>query len=45
MAKGGTDTLDNIVPAHWDCNRNKSDKDLDELLPGGVTFVTERCWW
>ncbi|SLC01563.1 HNH endonuclease [Mycobacteroides abscessus] len=45
LAKGGTDTLDNIVPAHRGCNRTKSDKDIDELLPGGVTFATERCWW
>ncbi|MFN6543905.1 HNH endonuclease [Mycolicibacterium nivoides] len=39
------DTIDNIVPAHRKCNRDKSDKVLDEELPAGVTFVTERCWW
>lgn len=43
-AKGGPDTLDNIVPAHRKCNRDKSDKDINPL-PTGVTFVTERCWW
>ncbi|EUA66054.1 hypothetical protein I541_5670 [Mycobacteroides abscessus] len=31
--KAEPNTLDNIVPAHRGCNRNKSDKDLDELLP------------
>lgn len=43
-ARGGSDTLDNKQPMHRACNRDKSDKDVD-LLPGGVTFVTERCWW
>jgi 5-methylcytosine-specific restriction endonuclease McrA len=25
LSKGGKDTLDNIQPAHWSCNRAKSD--------------------
>lgn len=45
LANGGTDTLDNIVPSHRKCNRDKSDKDITTLLPAGVTFVTPRCWW
>ncbi|QFG10080.1 HNH endonuclease [Mycobacterium phage IdentityCrisis] len=45
LANGGSDTIDNIVPSHRKCNRDKSDKDLDEQLPAGVTFVTERRWW
>ncbi|GLE58616.1 hypothetical protein NJBCHELONAE_39260 [Mycobacteroides chelonae] len=45
LANHGPDTIDNIVPSHRKCNRDKSDKHLDELLPGGVTFVTDRCWW
>lgn len=44
LANGGSDTLDNIVPSHRKCNRDKSDKEPTEL-PTGVTFVTERRWW
>ena len=40
--KGGPDTLDNIVPSHRKCNRDKSNK---VGYQAGVTFVTERCWW
>ncbi|MCP3811107.1 HNH endonuclease [Mycobacteriaceae bacterium Msp059] len=43
LANGGSDTLDNIVPAHRMCNRGKSDKEV--WLAPGVTFVTSRCWW
>ncbi|WP_283775770.1 HNH endonuclease [Rhizomonospora bruguierae] len=25
LNRGGTDTLDNTQPAHWRCNRQKSD--------------------
>lgn len=42
LAKGGSDTLDNIVPAHRVHNREKSDK---LVYQPGVTFVTERNWW
>jgi len=45
LANGGSDTIDNIVAAHRKCNRDKSDKDINEQLPAGITFVTERCWW
>jgi 5-methylcytosine-specific restriction endonuclease McrA len=37
--RGGSDTLDNIGPAHRKCNRDKSDK-----VAAGVSFVTERDW-
>ena len=37
--RGGSDTLDNIGPAHRKCNRDKSDK-----VAAGVAFVTERDW-
>ena len=43
LAKGGTDTLDNITASHRKCNRDKSDKLHPPML--GVTFVTDRCWW
>jgi len=42
LSRGGSDTLDNCVPSHRACNRDKSDK-LN--YQPGVTFVTERCWW
>lgn len=42
LAKGGTDTLDNKVPSHRQCNRDKSDKLPDDI---GAQFVTERRWW
>lgn len=42
LSRGGSDTLDNLVPSHRACNRDKSDK---LLYQPGVTFVTERCWW
>lgn len=31
LSRGGTDTLDNLRPAHWTCNRRKSDKLMEEL--------------
>ncbi|APD18256.1 HNH endonuclease [Mycobacterium phage Hammy] len=46
LAKGGTDTLDNIQPTHRQCNRDKSDKlpVLAGVVAVGVTFVTARVW-
>ena len=38
LSRGGTDTLDNCVPAHRACNRQKSNK-LN--YQPGVTFVTD----
>ncbi|AHH22093.1 HNH endonuclease family protein [Nocardia nova SH22a] len=44
LAKGGTDTLDNIQAAHRYCNRLKSDtEDLGTIHPVHV-FVTDRTW-
>lgn len=43
LARGGTDTLDNIAAAHRKCNRDKG-ATAPTLLPGGVTFVTHRKW-
>lgn len=40
--KGGPDTIDNIVPSHRKCNREKSNK---LAYQPGVTYVTDRCWW
>ncbi|WP_082946262.1 HNH endonuclease [Mycobacterium sp. E1747] len=40
----GPDTLDNKAATHRACNRDKSNKPLP-VMTGGVTFVTERCWW
>jgi 5-methylcytosine-specific restriction endonuclease McrA len=31
LSKGGSDDLSNLRPAHWDCNRKKSDKLPKEL--------------
>ena len=42
LARGGSDTLDNLAAAHRKCNRAKSDN-LPEWRPG-VTFITERAW-
>lgn len=46
LARGGTDTLDNVQPAHRHCNRLKSDTDPEDI--GTVhpvrVFVTERTW-
>jgi len=39
IARGGSDTLDNIAAAHRKCNRDKSDK-----IAAGVDFVTDRSW-
>ena len=41
LNRGGTDTLDNVVPAHRKCNRQKSDR---LPMPPGATFVTRRVW-
>lgn len=38
----GPDAIENIVPSHRKCNRDKSNK---LAYQPGVTFVTERCWW
>lgn len=32
LSKGGTDTMENLRPAHWICNRRKSDKPLEEVI-------------
>lgn len=32
LAAGGTDTLDNKVPAHQACNRDKSDKPYPNVI-------------
>ena len=40
--KGGPDTIENKQAAHRLCNRYKSDKDLEALMPR--TFVTSRRW-
>lgn len=42
LDKGGPDTLDNKVPSHRKCNRDKSNK---LVYQQGVTFVTDRKWW
>lgn len=42
LARGGTDTLDNIGPAHRKCNRSKGDSPAG--WRPGVTFVTSREW-
>jgi len=31
LAKGGTHTWDNVVPAHYRCNMNKSDLSLEQV--------------
>jgi 5-methylcytosine-specific restriction endonuclease McrA len=31
LSKGGSDTIENLRPAHWSCNRKKSDKLPEEL--------------
>jgi 5-methylcytosine-specific restriction endonuclease McrA len=38
---GGLDILDNIVPSHRKCNREKSD---NIIHPAGIDYVTERTW-
>ena len=42
IAKGGLDTLENLLPSHRRCNRAKSDK-LPTEKPG-VIFATDREW-
>lgn len=42
LDRGGTDTLDNLVPAHRKCNRDKSNKPAS--WTPGVQYVTERTW-
>lgn len=32
VSKGGTDTIDNVKPAHGICNLSKATKDIDEML-------------
>lgn len=47
LAKGGTDTLDNIQAAHRYCNRLKSDTDPEDLgggIKAPLIYVTERTW-
>ncbi|MFC8531389.1 HNH endonuclease [Nocardia sp. NPDC057227] len=48
LARGGEDTRENTRAAHRHCNRQKSDKLLDELAarpgPAPRIFVTERTW-
>jgi 5-methylcytosine-specific restriction endonuclease McrA len=39
LAAGGTDTLDNLQPAHRACNRTKSD-----TTPTGTTTPTWATW-
>lgn len=39
--KGGTDTLDNVAPAHRRCNRTKSNSDS---TGEAIVFETERVW-
>lgn len=41
IARGGSDTLDNLAAAHRACNRAKGAK---APMPTGVTFVTSRTW-
>ncbi|QFP94882.1 HNH endonuclease [Mycobacterium phage Marshawn] len=52
LARGGTDTLDNIQACHRRCNRDKGDS-LPDYSPDspsgggpdvGVVFVTARQW-
>jgi 5-methylcytosine-specific restriction endonuclease McrA len=42
LAKGGTDTIDNLAAAHRRCNLAKGDgpKELKAL----VGYMTDRCW-
>lgn len=42
IARGGSDTMDNLAAAHRKCNRTKGDK-LPAPAPG-VSFITERSW-
>lgn len=46
LARGGSDTRDNKQAAHRHCNRQKSDKTMDEVagISAPRTFVTERTW-
>ena len=44
LNKGGTDTLDNKQPAHWICNRLKSDKIDNSAADGVRVYVTPRTW-
>lgn len=44
LARGGTDTLDNIQACHRKCNRDKSDKLPTDGEPDGCTFETVRYW-
>ena len=39
IARGGSDTLDNLAACHRACNRTKSDK-----IAAGVDFITDRDW-
>lgn len=32
LSKGGTDTMENLRPAHWICNNRKSNKSLEEIV-------------
>lgn len=49
LARGGLDELENLQPAHRECNRRKSDKTIEELAAeaqqaGPRIFVTSRTW-
>lgn len=32
LSKGGTDTMENLRPAHWICNNRKSNKPLEKVI-------------
>lgn len=42
LNRGGPDVIENKTAAHRACNRAKSDKMPEDLLPR--TFVTHRTW-
>lgn len=41
ISLGGDDTLDNLRPAHWQCN---CERQAEHPLPTGVRYVTARQW-
>lgn len=42
LAKGGTDTIDNLAAAHRKCNRDKGDG--GPAIKAAVAYVTARAW-